>query len=57
MYLQFKFFVVLTVQTVWSTHSSNSYILIKNDNYLSYHIDLIFIKVNYFSQIFSFIST
>ena len=57
---------ILTVQTVWSTYSSNvrkylqfklSYILIENDNYLSNHIDLIIIKVNYCSQCFSFIST
>ena len=57
---------VITVETLCSTYSSNclkylqfklSYILIENDNYLSYHIDLIFIKVNYCSQCFSFIST
>ena len=57
---------ILKVQTVWSTYSSNvrkylqfklSYILIENINYLSNHIDLIIIKVNYCSQCFSFIST
>ena len=57
---------VITVQTLCSTNSSNhlkylqfklSYILIENDNYLSNHIDLIIIKVNYCSQCFSFIST